>query len=140
MSESESEVRAANRASLEAIREFLRVGDWSSLAASWAEDGVMELPFAPAGSPTRIEGAEAIRRNQSASLDLFTRFETPEFVIFPTTDPDVFFAEYTSDALVRTNGKPYRNTYVGYFRFRLGKLLHWKEYFNPSVIREAFRS
>lgn len=138
MSDSDA-TRARNAATLAAIRELLRYGDWAGLAAHWAEDGVMELPFALPGTPSRIEGRPAIASNQAGSLRLFARFETPEFTAYPTLDPDVFFAEYRSDAEVRATGRPYRNTYTGYFRFRNGKLVHWKEYFNPSVIREAFR-
>lgn len=131
--------RANNTATLQQIRERLSHGDWAGLRDFWAEDGVMELPYALKGTAERIEGRDAIVENQVAAQAIFTRFETPEFTSFPTTDPDLFFAEYTSDADVKMTGRLYRNRYVGVFRFRDGMLVHWKEYFNPSVIREAFR-
>lgn len=136
---SDGEERARNMAAMEAIRDLLRVGDWPGLAGCWVDDGVMELPFALPGTPNRLDGIRAIAANQSAALELFSRFATPEFVIHQTIDPCVFFAEYASEAEVRATGRPYRNSYVGYFRFRSGKLVRWKEYFNPSVVREAFR-
>ena len=132
-------VRQRNRETLDRIRELLRTGDWQGLSACWADDGVMELPYALPGTPARTVGREAISANAAGSLALFSSFQTPEFTIFPTVDPDVFFAEYRSEAVIRPTGRTYNNLYVGYFRFRDGALVHWKEYFNPSVIREAFR-
>ena len=131
--------RATNSATLEKIRERLRYGDWAGLGELWAEDGVMELPYASRGTAGRIEGRQAIVENQLSAQAVFSRFETPIFTAFPTTDADLFFAEYASDAEIKATGRPYRNCYVGVFRFRDGKLVHWKEYFDPNVIREAFR-
>jgi hypothetical protein len=130
--------RAVNQGTLDDIASLLRSGDWAGLAQHWAEDGVMELPYAP-GGPQVMRGREEIARNNVAGLALFSRFETPVFTTYATTDPNVFFAEYRSKAVVRATGKPYRNTYVAHFRFREGKVVHWKEYFDPAIIREAFR-
>ena len=131
--------RSRNLATMQAIRELLRHGDWPGLLQHWADNGVMELPYAMPGVPSRAEGREAIAKSGEVSLAMFSRFETPVFELHPTTDPDVFFAEYESDAEIRQSGRPYRNTYVGYFLLRDGKVVHWKEYFNPNVVREAFR-
>jgi ketosteroid isomerase-like protein len=131
--------RQQNTVALEAIAGLLRAGKWDQIAEHWAEDGVMELPYAMPGTPREFRGREEIARNQSASLALFSEWATLDFEPHPTVDPDVFFAEYRSEAVVRATGRPYRNVYVGYFRFCDGKLVHWKEYFNPSLIREAFK-
>lgn len=137
MSDNEAR-RATNRATLESIAALLKAGDWEGMGAYWATDGVMEVPYAAPGQAVTT-GLPAIRENLAATRAMFSEWSTPEFTIFPTIDPDVFFAEYRSDATVKSNGKPYRNTYVGYFRLDDGRIVHWKEYFNPNVAREAFR-
>ena len=46
-------------------------------------------------------------------------------------DPDVAVVTYASDATVRHNGKPYRNRYVGIFRFRGDEIVSWRRVPQP---------
>lgn len=133
------DARARNLRSLEAIFDSLRVGDWETVLTYWDADGVMEIPYAPGGTPGRYQGIEAISANQRTSRAMFSAWETREVDVHPTTDPDIFFAEYASRATVAATGREYANHYVGYFRFHDGRLVHWKEYFDPGAIRAAFR-
>jgi ketosteroid isomerase-like protein len=34
---------------------------------------------------------------------------------------------------VRATGKPYRNRYIGVFRFRGGRICAWREFHNPEI-------
>ena len=52
-------------------------------------------------------------------------------------DPDLLVAEYTSEGRAAATGKPYRNTYIGLWRFRDGRICGVKEYLNPMVVAEA---
>jgi ketosteroid isomerase-like protein len=46
-------------------------------------------------------------------------------------------AEYRSDGLTR-DGRPYRTTYISVFELRDGRIVLAREYFDPSVIAQAF--
>ena len=41
------------------------------------------------------------------------------------------------DATVKHNGKPYRNRYIGIFRFRNTEIVSWREYHNPEETARA---
>jgi hypothetical protein len=84
-------------------------------------------------------------RGRAAVVDLFASILGPMFErftiapdeIFLGADPDIAVVTYTSDAVVKHNGKPYRNRYVGIFRFRNGEIVAWREYHNPEETTRA---
>jgi ketosteroid isomerase-like protein len=43
------------------VHEHVRAYDMEQVASYYAEDAVLEFPFAPPGMPSRLEGREAIR-------------------------------------------------------------------------------
>ena len=52
-------------------------------------------------------------------------------------DPEMLVAEYTSHSFYHPKRLPYSNRYVSILRFRDGKLVHWTEYVNPLILKEA---
>jgi ketosteroid isomerase-like protein len=59
--------------------------------------------------------------------------------VYELADPDLLIVEYQSDGLVRATGKPYRNRYIGVFRFRSGRICAWREFHNPEITAIAMR-
>ena len=59
--------------------------------------------------------------------------------IFECLDPDLLIAEYVSEGRSTITNKPYRNSYIGLWRFRDGKICGVKEYLNPMIANEANR-
>jgi hypothetical protein len=53
-------------------------------------------------------------------------------------DPNTLYAEYRGEIEVLATGKPYNNIYAGLFKFRNGKILLYREYYNPMVFTEAW--
>jgi ketosteroid isomerase-like protein len=115
----------------------MRVDD---LIAHFAEDAVMELPFAPGRMERRFEGRDAILAFQVMARDSFSSFAMTIDAIHVTDDPNVVIAEHRSDGVVAANGRPYRNTYVTIFTFDRGGLVtSWREYYDSGVVVRAFR-
>jgi ketosteroid isomerase-like protein len=115
----------------------MRVDD---LIAHFAEDAVMELPFAPGRMEKRYDGRAAIHAFQSMARDSFSSFAMTVDAIHATDDPNVVIAEHRSDGVVAANGRPYRNRYVSIFTFGDdGLVTRWCEYYDPGVVVRAFR-
>src|SRR5882762_9551235 len=90
------------RNSLDKFREKDMKG-WSELCH---EDVVAEFPFAPEGSPARIEGRTALYeylRNYPNFIDVR---DIPALKIYPTGDENVAIAEWRVSGVVTSNGNP----------------------------------
>jgi hypothetical protein len=110
------------------------------LIAYFADDSVMELPFAPGRMPKRYEGREAILGFQTYARDSFSRFSMTVDAIHETADPHVVIAEHRSDGIVAANGRRYQNRYCTLFTFDDdGKIVSWREYYDAGVVVKAFR-
>jgi hypothetical protein len=132
------EVRQKNE---QAVRNFLallsekRMDEWLEL---WAEDGVQDMPYSPSSFPKRLEGKAAIAKHYSALPTSVGRMVFPDLVIYPMLDPNAIYAEYRGEIEVLTTGKPYNNIYATLFQFRDGKILLFREYYDPIVFAEAW--
>lgn len=107
---------------------------WSRLCA---EDVVAEFPFAPEGSPVRLEGREALYaylRNYPSVIDIHS---IPKLRIYPTDDPDIAIAEWSSSGKVMTNGNAYEMSYATFVTFRDGMIVSSREYWNPLAFMRA---
>ena len=57
--------------------------------------------------------------------------------VFECLDPNLLIAEYASEGRSTITNKPYKNTYIGLWRFREGKICGVKEYLNPLIATMA---
>ena len=103
----------------------------------WAEDGVQEMPFAPEGFPSRLEGKEAVRRQYGGMPQAYTRMKFPGRTLRPMLDPEWVVAEYRGE-IDLSSGGAYNNCYVGIFRGVDGKVVRFTEYFDPRILAESF--
>jgi uncharacterized protein len=129
----------SNEETIRAMLADITAGRYDDLAQHVTEDLRFELPYAPPPIPQAFEGRAVWDGMQRRTFAMFDSFRNELRGLYPTDDPDLVIAEYESNAVVRANGKPYRNRYVGIFRFRDGKICFWREYHNPeatSVLRD----
>jgi ketosteroid isomerase-like protein len=104
----------------------------------WAEDVVVEQPFA-AGGPSRIEGRAAFLAKTEASRDsLPVEFEEMRnVVVHDTTDPDKLIVEYELTGTVLTTGKWASARFIAVMEVRDGRMTLWREYQNTLAIAQA---
>ncbi len=107
---------------------------WSDLLA---EDAIVEFPYASAlGSPSRLEGKFAIydyMKNAVAQLQNWVFTDVREY---QTLIPNVLFAEFHGEAVFVATGQPYQQDYVVRLEIKRGKIIHYREYWNPVAILE----
>ena len=134
----EDEVRRdGNRQTIKAFMAAISATDFEALGSVCTEDIVVELPYGD--PPLRLEGLTAYRSAIEPSLAIF-RFGLTLTEIHPGLDPDLLVAEYTSEGTAIPTGKPYRNIYIGIYRFREGRICGLREFYNPELATKSLAS
>ncbi len=107
---------------------------WSLLCA---DDVVAEFPFAPEGSPRRLEGREALYeylRNYPSVINLRS---IPDLRTYSTDNPNVAIAEWSASGEVLTNGNAYEMSYATFVTFKDGLIVNYREYWDPLAFTQA---
>jgi ketosteroid isomerase-like protein len=114
--------------------------DIDALIECFADDAVMELPFAPGSMPKEYRGKAEAYGFQSFVKDAFRSFSMTLDSMYETTDPHIVIAEHHANGVVAANDRPYDNRYITIFTFDDdGKIVHWREYYDAGVVVRAFR-
>jgi ketosteroid isomerase-like protein len=89
----------------------------------------MEMPFAPPGSPTLLEGAAALRRLYTGVVTSVRSIDLPVVDSQPFADPQWAMIEYTGK-MIQPDGQDYTNHYHGLFRVVDGKIKVYRELYD----------
>jgi ketosteroid isomerase-like protein len=137
MTDTDDEIRARNMAALQATWDAIARGDADAMLANATDDVVMELPFT--SPPTRLEGKAAALEYLRRVFTVF-RIELGLTATYECRDPDTVVVEFTSRGRILATDKPYDNTVIAVYFFRDGRVVHWREFPNPSVVEKALAS
>ncbi|MGW0790145.1 nuclear transport factor 2 family protein [Streptomyces sp. NPDC002911] len=100
----------------------------------WADDGVMEFPFAPDGWPARLEGREAIAAYMRAYPDHIDLRDFPELRIHETTDPEIIVVEMRGVGRLVESDSAFDMTYIAVVTIRDGRITSYRDYWNPLAV------
>ena len=110
--------------------------DWPAMAALYAEDAVVQLPFnRPA--PLRIEGRRQLEQRNASARDLPLELSPQHLVIHETTDPEVVVAEFDYLGRVTTTGRTFRVSNIIVFRVRDGQIVESRDYHDHATLGEV---
>lgn len=127
--------RAANARIVSEVIETISAGEFDRLPDLVTEDLVFELPYGGDFAPEPIVGRDTWNQMQLMTFKMFSDFQLELTEVYECTDPDRLIAEYRSAAKVIRNGNDYKNRYIAVFRFRDGRISHWKEFHNPQATK-----
>jgi uncharacterized protein (TIGR02246 family) len=119
-------------------RRLILSGDADGYADLFAPDAVVDSPFAPPGTPARLEGREAIReysRRVMASPLRLEDFEVAE--LYQTQDPEVVIVEMRAKATLITTGQSFAATSIQILRIREGQIVLFRDFANPRVLEDV---
>ncbi|MEU6238385.1 nuclear transport factor 2 family protein [Kitasatospora sp. NPDC047058] len=102
----------------------------------WAEDGVMEFPFAPPGRPRRLEGRGAVAGYMRDYPDHIDLHDFPDLRIHQSTDPGTIVVEMRGVGRVVATGRPFDMTYIAVVTVRDGRFTSYRDYWNPLAVLE----
>ncbi|MFP2905307.1 nuclear transport factor 2 family protein [Pyxidicoccus sp. 3LFB2] len=107
----------------------------------FADDAIVEFPYAAGtGLPSRLVGKEAIRNYFSGTPGVFKNLTFRDIRKHGTQDPDVAIGEAHGSATIATTSRPYEQDYVFVLQCREGRILRYREYWNPNAATESFGS
>jgi ketosteroid isomerase-like protein len=114
---------------------------WDDWIALWADDGVLEFPFAPAGRASRYVGkADILAYMQAVAARMAGRIQSEGldyFHLHPLLDPTMICLEMAVKGRVLETGAPYVQKYISMIQTRDGKIVLYREYWNPLVSMDA---
>jgi ketosteroid isomerase-like protein len=121
------------------LQEVVLQFNMDAQADLYAEDGVLEWPFAPEGMPRRVAGREAIRRvlvplGERARAAGHHLLAYQSVVVHDTSDPEVIIAEFDVRGEILPSRRPYQLSYVQVLRIRDGKIVTFRDYWNPQAL------
>lgn len=102
----------------------------------WAEDGVMEFPFAPPGRPQRLDGREAIAAYMRDYPDHIDLHGFPDLRIHQTTRPETIVVEMRGVGRLVQSGGPFDMTYIAVVSVQDGRFTSYRDYWNPLAVQE----
>ena len=114
---------------------------WDEWIDLWADDGVLEFPFAPAGRRSRYAGKPDILAYMTATAARMAgRIEVEGleyFRIHPMLEPTTICLEMGVKGQVLETGAPYHQRYISIIETKGGKISLYREYWNPIASRDA---
>jgi ketosteroid isomerase-like protein len=101
----------------------------------FAEDGVMEFPLAPPGTPRRLVGRDAIRTVLGGAVQNARRvgvrlIEHDEYTVHETQDPEVIVVEFDAHGRVGSSEEVHKVPYIQVLRVRAGEIVHFRDYWS----------
>lgn len=103
----------------------------------WAEDVVIEAPFAPPGWPKRYQGRqEFLDATRESRAALPVRFEELRDVTVHDAG-DTVVVEYELAGTVLTTGRQAAARFIAVAQLRDGQVTRWREYQDVAAIAEA---
>ncbi|MFC4586327.1 nuclear transport factor 2 family protein [Sphaerisporangium corydalis] len=134
---SETPAPAAPREVFERLIAGISARAWHGLADLYAEDVVIEIPFAlPA--PTRIEGRDAVRAHFDNGPGADLTIQVRDVVVYETTDPEVIVAEFVYDGRVASTGREFTVPNIQVLRVRDGRIVASRDYHHHVALADAF--
>ncbi|MFB5674898.1 nuclear transport factor 2 family protein [Paenibacillus terreus] len=111
--------------------------DAARFAELFDEQAVFEYPFAPPGYPEKLEGKDTIREyvEKFPEFIRINRFSGPE--IHEAANSNVIVIEFTCEGAMTASEKPYNQTYISVIHTKNGKIIRYKDYWNPLVVLES---
>jgi ketosteroid isomerase-like protein len=130
-------VRTSTVATANAYYRLLQAQDWPNWIDLWAEDALLEFPFAPDRCPMSYRGRGEILKYMSGTAQSIVVEAVADLKISPMHDPERVVAELTINGHLREDGAAYNQRYVTFFEISHGRITHCREYWNPLISIDA---
>ena len=132
------QVRAQALGLVQSYQKLLGQQRWDEWIELWADNGVLEFPFAPDGRQNTYVGKAAIKNYMAGTEGKVAVESVASLNAHPMLDPNMVAAELTINGRAVKTGGPYNQRYVLFFEIENGKLKRYREYWNPLISVDAF--
>ena len=124
---------------------MLRLALGDALAADAGEDFLVmcdddiefQFPYAPLGTVTEVRGKDrmAAYLPKVGALVAFESMGTP--IVHACEDDETFVLEFSCRGSGAETGARYDQDYISVIRVRDGRIVHYRDYWNPLILLEA---
>ena len=104
-----------------------------------ADDIVMTFPFAFPGGVTELRGSAEIAQHLETLSGMITLDRMSKPLVHQTTNPDTVIVEVEGFGAGIPTGEPYEQSYICVIQTRNGRIIHYKDYWNPIVVLRALQ-
>ena len=111
--------------------------DAATFVDMFAEAGVMEFPYAPADGVARLEGRTALIDYLAGLGTMIDIVSVGTPTVHRSVDAETFILEFTGTGRGVSSGKAYEQTYISVIRVSNGRIVHYRDYWNPDVIAQV---
>lgn len=108
-----------------------------SFVDMFAENGAMEFPFAPDGIGETLVGKQALSAHFKRIGGMLSISAMKDVEVHRGND-DTVVIEFSCDGTAIPTGRPYPQRYVSVIRLQDGKIVRYRDYWNPLVVNAAF--
>lgn len=128
---------------VEKLRIALETRNYESYVNCFAEDGVLELPFALGNSPSRFEGISKIRerfgeKSQLHSVNQLFELYKVNAVSHQSIDPGTVIVEFDIAGKNIATGNVFSlSSSIAVIRFKEGKIANYRDYPNTMGLAGA---
>ena len=110
---------------------------WDEWIDLWADDGVLEFPFAPPGRRSRYVGKADILAYMKPLGGRMAVDALDYYNVYPMLNPQMTCFEMAFKGRNAETGAPYNQKYISIIETKDGKVSLYKEYWNPIVSMDA---
>jgi len=104
----------------------------------FADDAVMEFPYAPIGGTASVAGRAELVTYFYRVAAVLAIDRISNVTVHLTRESDVAIVEYRGDGRVLRSGRPYVQRYISVITARGGRIARWIDYWNPMAAADAF--
>lgn len=137
MSQDAENERAAIEHILESYLYLFSEQRWDEWIDLWADDGVLEFPFAPPGRRRRYVGKPDILAYMKPLGGRMKVEELEYFRVHPMLDPTLSCFEMGVKGRISETDALYDQKYISIIETKGGKVSCYREYWNPIVSMDA---
>lgn len=107
--------------------------DIDTVVSCFAEDAVQEMPFAPPGFPSRLEGRDALRRLYGGLREANRSMDFSVRSVHPLAEREWMLVEFDGK-IKQYSGESHHNHYFGLFHVVDGQVRRYREISSPLVL------
>ena len=111
--------------------------EFDEIAQYIHEDIVMEAPYQAFHNGPMRRGGDLFMEGMRFVPNVFKKFKLNIHELYDCPEQDVVVFEQTSMGIFVANGGTYQNRYIMVFGFRDGKIVLWREFFNPEIMNAS---
>lgn len=110
------------------------VSDYMDL---FADEGVLETPYLPPGSTSRLQGRQAIAGFLDKLRGVNRLSDFSPLAAYPAQDGATIVLGYEGTVHLEKEGVQFRQRYISVLQLHDGRLALWREYTNPLTAKTA---